>query len=307
MLEACAQVNEAFPWFFASVAFILGTMIGSFLNVCILRIPLGKSIVHPGSHCVCGKPIAWYDNLPIVAWILLRGKARFCGQPFSIRYPAIELLTGLLFLACWVLFPAGKAFCGAIFVSALICATFIDLDHMIIPDAFTVWLGVGGVILSGVFPILHGQDSGVFFLDSSRAVLCSIKGMLVGSGMILWIALIAEALLKKEAMGFGDVKFIGAIGAFTGWQGTISAMFGGAVVGTLWFVVAIIISKFAHPKTPVMLKAETPEGQPSELGFGAHVPYGPMLAIAAMIHFFWLHRQVDAYFAELNALFNQAI
>ncbi len=307
MLEACAQVNAAFPWFFATLSLLLGTMIGSFLNVCILRIPLGRSIVRPGSTCACGKPIAWYDNIPILAWLLLRGKARCCGQSFSIRYPAIELLTGLLFLACWLHFPAGKAFCGMIFLSCLICATFIDLDHMIIPDGLTVWLGVAGVVLSGVFPVLHGYDSGYPLIDSSRALLSSITGMFVGSGLILWIALIAEAILKKEAMGFGDVKFIGAIGAFTGWQGTISAMFGGALVGTVWFLFALIVRRVHGDKSPVLLKAETADGKPAELAFGAQVPYGPMLAIAATLHFLWLHRYVDAYFSELNSLFTQAL
>jgi len=203
------------PWFFPTAAFLFGAIVGSFLNVCIHRIPTGQSIVRPGSHCACGAPIAWYDNIPILSWLLLRGRARCCGRPFSVRYPAVELLTALLFLACWRLFPPAKAVCGMVLVSALICGTFTDLDHMIIPDAFTVGLGVVGVVLSFIVPALHGENSGLFVVDSARSGVASLQGLFVGSGLVLWIALVAEAVLKKEAMGFGDVKLVGAIGALT--------------------------------------------------------------------------------------------
>src|SRR5882757_8257729 len=135
-----------FPWFFPAAAAVFGAMVGSFLNVCIYRIPANQSIVTPGSHCACGQPIAWYDNIPVFSWLVLRGRARCCGRPFSFRYPAIELLTAALFLACALLFPPAKAMCGMVFLSALLCATFIDLDHMIIPDVFTIGLGAMGVL-----------------------------------------------------------------------------------------------------------------------------------------------------------------
>jgi leader peptidase (prepilin peptidase)/N-methyltransferase len=305
MLDSFIQANTLLPWFYPTFFLIFGTMVGSFLNVCILRIPLGKSIVFPGSHCACGKPIAWHDNIPVLSWILLRGRARCCGGKFSVRYPAIELLTGLLFLACWLLFPLAQALCGMLLMSCLVCATFIDLDHMIIPDGLTLWLAVVGVILSLAFPALHGHDTGIYIVDSARSALDAILGVLIGSALVLWIALLAEAVLKKEAMGFGDVKFVGAIGAFTGWQGTITAIFGGAMVGTLWFCIAMVCKKLSGKTTTAVLKSENAEGEATELGMGAQVPYGPMLAIAGAAHYLLLHRWVNAYFAELSQLFGR--
>jgi leader peptidase (prepilin peptidase) / N-methyltransferase len=302
MTATLTEIQTLAPWFFPTAAFFFGAIIGSFLNVCIHRIPAGQSIVRPGSHCACGAPIAWYDNLPILSWLLLRGRARCCGRPFSVRYPVVELLTALLFLACWRLFPPAKAVCGMVLVSALICGTFTDLDHMIIPDTFTVGLGVVGVALSFLVPVLHGENSGLFVVDSVRSGVAALQGVFVGSGLVLWIALVAEAVLKKEAMGFGDVKLVGAIGAFAGLQGAVTAVFGGAIVGTLWFVVALLWKKLAGQSAPPAMKAETAEGQPAELGFGVQVPYGPMLAIAGALHFLWLHRWVAAYFDGLRVV-----
>src|SRR3954466_3157918 len=114
---------------------------------------------------------------------------------------------------------------------------------MVIPDRFTLGLGVVGVILSFLVPSLHGQSTGIFMLDSLRSGVTALTGLLIGSGLVLWIALLAEVALKKEAMGFGDVKFVGAIGAFTGWQGALFAIFGGAVVGTFWVGLSMLIQK----------------------------------------------------------------
>ncbi|MBK9990261.1 MAG: prepilin peptidase [Verrucomicrobia bacterium] len=316
-----AEISAAFTWFFPSMAAVFGALIGSFLNVVIFRVPAGKSIVRPGSHCACGKPIAWFDNIPILSWFILRGRARCCGRPYSFRYPFVELLTAALFLACWLRFAPespGKAICGMVFISILICATFIDLDHMIIPDVFTIWAGVLGVILSLFVPMLHGQSHEYAVIASVRSATDSLLGLFVGSGLVLWIALLAEEILKKEAMGFGDVKFVGMIGAFCGWQGAVCSIFGGAIVGTIWFIYALIWQKIFPPKKsaeqPVAEKkptapAETPEdGSPHaeqesvSLGFGVQVPFGPMLAIGAVIYFLVADRWIAAYFAELNSL-----
>jgi leader peptidase (prepilin peptidase)/N-methyltransferase len=195
------QIAAVFPWFLPLAAFVFGACIGSFLNVCIYRIPAEQSIVTPGSHCACGKPVAWHDNIPILSWLILRGRARCCGRPFSIRYPAIELLTALLFVACWVAFPGepGKAVCGWVLVSMLIAGSFIDLDHLIIPDVFTIGLGLVGVLLSFAVPSLHGQHSGLFLVDSMRSGMEAVLGLIVGSGFVLWFVLVMEAVLKKEA------------------------------------------------------------------------------------------------------------
>lgn len=297
-----AEINALVPWFFPLVALLFGACVGSFLNVVIYRVPAGQSVVTPGSHCACGAPIAWYDNIPILSWFILRGKARCCGRSYAFRYAFVELLTALLFLACWLQFPPGKAVCGMIFLSLLIGATFIDLDHMIIPDGFTIGGGVFGVLLSLLVPTLHGHDSGLFIVDSLRSVITSTQGLLIGSGLVLWIALVAEVVLKKEAMGFGDVKFVGMIGAFCGWQGAVFSIFGGAIVGTVWFAIALIWQKFAGKPAAVAPPAETPEGEPTALGFGVHVPFGPMLAIAGAIYFLWGARWVAAYFDSIAEL-----
>jgi leader peptidase (prepilin peptidase)/N-methyltransferase len=302
MIRTLADVAAAHPWFFPSVVFVYGACIGSFLNVVIYRVPAGKSVVRPGSACACGAPIAWYDNVPILSWMLLRGRARCCGRPFSVRYPFVELLTAGLFLACWLRLPPAAAVCGWVLAGSLISATFIDLDHMVIPDVFTIGLAVEGVLLSILVPSLHGEHSGVFLADSLRSASDAIVGLVAGSGVVLWIALLAEAALKKEAMGFGDVKFVGAIGAFCGWHGAVFSIFGGAAVGTLWLGTALAWQRISGKAASTAPRAETPEGKPAELGLGVHVPFGPMLAIAGALYFLVFRGWVDAWFSELTSL-----
>lgn len=302
MPSAFNEVAAAFPWFFPTVVAVFGACVGSFLNVVIYRLPKNESIVSPGSHCACGQPIRWYDNIPVFSWFILRGKARCCGRPYSFRYAFVELLTAGLFTACWLLFPPAKAACGMLLVSALICATFIDLDHMIIPDVFTLGLGVVGVVLSFVVPTLHGEHGGIFIVDSLRSGVAALQGLFIGSGLVLWILLLAEAVLKKEAMGFGDVKFVGAIGAFCGWQGAVFAMFGGALVGTVWFALSLTWEKLAGAPAAAAPRAETPEGEPTALGFGAHMPFGPAIAVAGLAHFLYFHHWTAAYFGRLAEL-----
>lgn len=294
------EFSRAFPWFFPAAAFLFGAIVGSFLNVCIYRIPAGKSIVRPGSHCACGKPIAWYDNIPILSWFILRGRTRCCGRPYSFRYPLVELITAGLFLACALLFPPGKALCGMVLTSCLICATFIDLDTFEIPDVFSVGLGLVGLVLSFLVPSLHGQQHEIALVASVRSATIALNGMFIGAGLVLWIAVIAYSVLKKDAMGIGDVKLVGAIGAFTGWQGAVTSVFGGAILGTLWFVFAVVWQK-ATGKKLELKSPEEGEG-PKELGFGAHVPFGPMLALAGLLHFLFAHRWVSEYFRKLNEL-----
>jgi leader peptidase (prepilin peptidase)/N-methyltransferase len=303
MISQLQEMNAQFPWIFISLAAFIGACVGSFLNVCIYRIPKEESVVSPRSHCGCGQPIAWHDNIPVLSWFLLRGRARCCGRPFSFRYPAIELLTAALFVACWMVFPPTKALAGAVLCSIVVCAHFIDHDHMIIPDVFTVGGAAAGLLLSLLLPSLHGQTHDYFMIASTRSGLDAVLGLFTGSALVLWIALFAEALLKKEAMGFGDVKYLGALGTFIGWKGAVFAMFGGAMLGCVWFILAYVWKKATGRTAPVALPAETPEGQPAELGLGVHVPFGPMLGLAALLYFFWAHHRVDAYFQSLAPLF----
>jgi leader peptidase (prepilin peptidase)/N-methyltransferase len=226
-------------------------------------------------------------------------------SPKGSRCPRLLLLEaagGFAAAACWELFPAGKAFCGALFLLALLAAFFIDLDHMIIPDVFTIGLAVAGLLLSALVPALHGERSAFYILDSLRSGADAMAGLIAGSGVILWIALISEAILKKEAMGFGDVKFVGAIGAFCGWHGAVFAIFGGAAVGTLWIALALAWQKVSGRPGAGAPRAETPEGEPAEMGLGVHVPFGPMLAVAGAIYFLFLRGPVDAWFGQVNAL-----
>ena len=266
MFASAAEVAVAFPWFFTLCAFAVGACVGSFLNVVIYRVPKEESIVTPGSHCACGQPIKWHDNIPILSWLWLRGRARCCGRAFSARYPFVELLTALLFVACWLRYPPAVAVCGAIFISCLVAATFIDLDHFIIPDVFTIGLGVVGVLLSLAVPALHGATSGYFLIDSVRSGGSAVIGLLIGSGVVLWILLLAEAVLKKEAMGFGDVKLLGAIGAFLGWR---------AVLFTL------VVSSFAGALVGLALVAA------GARKLRGRIPFGPYLALAALLWMLW--------------------
>jgi leader peptidase (prepilin peptidase)/N-methyltransferase len=174
---------------------------------------------------------------------------------------------------------------------------------MIIPDLFSIGLAIVGVILSVLVPALHGQPGGLFMVDAMRAGLASVQGVLIGSATVLWIALLAEAVLKKEAMGFGDVKFVGAIGAFCGWQGAVFAVFGGALVGTVWVGLALAGEKLTGRRATTALPSETPEGEAAPLAFGAQVPFGPMLAIAGAIYFLFARDFMLAWVADLAPLF----
>ncbi len=295
-----AQIEHAFPWFFPLVAFMIGACVGSFLNVVIYRVPKKESIVTPGSHCGCGQPIAWHDNIPILSWLILRGRARCCGRPFSIRYPSVELLTALLFVACWLRYPnPAVAVSGMVLLSALVAATFIDLDHFIIPDVFTLGLGVTGLLLSLAVPALHGQHSGNFVHDALRSGQLSLLGSLIGSALVLWISLVGEAVLKKQAMGFGDVKFVGGIGAFCGWPGAVFAVFGGAVVGTIWFVVAMLWQRVSGKTSPVAPPVEAPlpeDDVPPPNAWDAFALGAGVLGVLASAAFPMLHAQHSGMF-----------
>jgi leader peptidase (prepilin peptidase)/N-methyltransferase len=304
MLEELTAINLEFPWFFRFLAFMLGAVVGSFLNVCIYRIPVGRSVITPGSRCACGRPIAWFDNIPIFSWAILRGRSRCCGRRFGIRYPAIELLTALLFLASWWLLPPTIAVVGMLLSSILICATFIDLDHMIIPDRFTIGAAVVGVIVSLLIPTLHVTPSGFHAVDVMRSGLASILGLLIGSGIILWIALLAEVILRKEAMGFGDVKFLGAIGAFVGWKGAVFSIFGGAVIGTIAIAIVLLIGNLRPRDTKPLPRTDGDAQEPDpHTVFGRQTPFGPMLAAGGLLYFLLLRPYVDAYFANISDLF----
>jgi leader peptidase (prepilin peptidase)/N-methyltransferase len=322
MMEQYTLVNAHFPWFFPLFATLLGACVGSFLNVCIYRIPEERSVVFPGSHCACGAPIRWFHNIPVLSWFALGGKARCCGRRFSVRYPLVEAFTAGVFLLSWVFFKddgTGKAIGGMVFACLLICATGIDLDHMIIPDRFTIGGFAAGLAIAFVGPSLHGFVDGPYVLDMLRGFATALIGGLVGSALVLWIGLFAEAVLRREAMGFGDVKFLGAIGAFCGWQGAVFAVFGGAVIGTAGVLLYLPFRALsrgskptpdpqpagdddAAPRDQAQGEEEGESGDEEDGGdtlVGRHIPFGPMLALAGLLYFLFLSGPVDNYFAEV--------
>jgi leader peptidase (prepilin peptidase)/N-methyltransferase len=303
MLETFTYINADYPWFFAAFSFIFGAIVGSFLNVCIYRIPAERSVVFPGSTCACGKPIAWYNNIPILTWVFLRGRASCCGEKFSARYPAIELLTAVLFYASWVMHPPVVAMIGFLFIAFLICSTFIDLDHMIIPDRFSIGGMLIGVLLSILFPSLQGVE-GQPIIANIESGVHSIIGALIGAGLVYWIAVLGEIVFRKPAMGEGDVKFVGFIGAFCGWQGAVFAMFGGAFIGTLILLPVLLLGRiFGWKQRGGTSGSEAAEESGESVAFGSQVPFGPMLAVGGLVYFLGFDRYVDAYFADFVVSF----
>ncbi|MGA3144909.1 MAG: prepilin peptidase [Verrucomicrobiota bacterium] len=344
--------------FWSLVFFALGCIVGSFLNVCIYRLPLGMSIITPRSHCpYCKYSIPWYLNIPLVTWLALRGRCKNCGAPISWRYFAVELLTGVAFLSCWLAFGnAGHplpsmpvALVYAVFLAGLIAATFIDFEHFIIPDEITFGGMAVGFAASFFVPSLH--DASTLNVGLRRSFIGAIVGaatiygilrlgkLLFGRQWVKWPrdakiiftetsvhlpdkeipydelfyrksdvimlhartvelvdrgyqdvlvrlspsaleigeekmnpndvpcmeAVSTEIVLPREAMGLGDVKFMGAIGAFLGWQGVVFSLMFSSLIGAVVGVTLI-----------VMRRRE----------WSSRMPYGPYIALAAAVWIF---------------------
>lgn len=357
--------------FWTVVLFLLGCMVGSFLNVCIHRMPLEQSVIRPPSHCPhCKYSIPWFLNIPLVTWLYLRGKCANCGNPISIRYFLVELLTGITFAIAWVIFgprSAGLALVYCLILAGFIVATFIDIEHIIIPDEITIGGIAAGFVLSAAVPALHHTA------NRGHSLQASFWGIVVGGGLVYLIlrggklafgkeklelapdskvifnetalvfpdkeipyaeifyrksdciqlfaktieladrcyfkALITlnptelkigeekfnpeevphmevvtdEVILPREAMGFGDVKFMAAIGAFLGWQAAIFALMVSAVLGTLVSLGAIAIRR-----------AE----------WSSRIPYGPYIAAAAVIYMF-LPEHIQSMWRDYLSVFTQ--
>lgn len=285
-MELIDSIEATMPFFIPLCVFIFGAIWGSFLNVCIYRIPQGHSILWPPSSCQCGKRIPFYFNIPVIAWFMLKGKAACCEEKLSFRYPLVEALTGTLFVFSWLNHQSIVAMVGMLFIAILIAATFIDLDHMIIPDIFSIGGMLLGVMVSIFIPQLHGFSQ-VGMEAHWYSWIESMLGIFVGTSMIYWIATIGEIILKKPAMGEGDVKLLAAIGAFTGWQGALFSLFGGAFIGTIIILPYLLIQQLKQPKEPKLQE----------------LPFGPFLAIGAIVYFLWLNNFVDAYFSQIVDIF----
>ena len=188
-MELIDSIEATMPFFIPLCVFIFGVIWGSFLNVCIYRIPQGHSIVWPPSSCQCGKRIPFYFNIPVIAWFMLKGKAACCEEKLSFRYPLVEALTGTLFVFSWLNHQSIVAMVGMLFIAILIAATFIDLDHMIIPDIFSIGGMLLGVMVSIFIPQLHGFSQGGMEAHWYSWIE-SMLGIFVGTSMIYWLSLI---------------------------------------------------------------------------------------------------------------------
>ena len=209
---------------FTVVAGLFGLLIGSFLNVCIVRWPALESVVRPRSRCPqCQLLIAWYDNIPVVSWLVLRARCRRCGLPIPWRYPAVELATGLIWLgAAWLLGPSLEMLRAAMFFTILLGIAMTDAREYIIPDEFSL----GGTVLGFGFAFAGGAVSW------PQALL----GGLVGYSLLWVVAILGEKAFGQEAMGGGDIKMMAMLGAFLGWQGVLLTLFLGALLGTIIFL-----------------------------------------------------------------------
>ena len=242
---------------FIAIAALFGAVIGSFLNVCILRwgAEPKESVVRPPSHCPrCGIGLRWYDNVPIVSWLVLRGRCRGCRAPISIQYPLIELLTAVIWaFMFWRYGPSLEALRGAAFATILLGIAMTDARAYIIPDEFSL----GGLALGVLFALAAGK----------QAFGIALLGAAVGFGLLWLVAIAGEWMFKQEAMGGGDVKMMAMVGAFLGWQGTLLTVFLGALIGSLIFV----------PLTLVGSKKLVPFGIFLAIGAAATYLVGPAI------------------------------
>lgn len=243
------------------LAVFLGAVVGSFLNVCIVRIPKEESIVFPGSHCQsCQKKIAPLDNIPLLSFLILKGRCRYCAAKISWQYPLVEFLSTGVFVLFYYYF--GFTIKGALYLLlalALLTEAFIDLRHQIIPDVITLPGIVIGLAASAFYPGLHNQ--GIWW----GGLLRSSIGMLVGGGFFYLIGMLAEKVLKKEAIGGGDIKLMAMIGTFLGWQGAVVTIFSSSVIGS-------VIGVYFRIKN----------GE-------ERIPFGPFIALGAFFYLFFGH------------------
>ena len=279
------------PWAFTIVGFAIGAAMGSFLNVCAYRIPLGKSIVFPSSSCPqCDSKITWRNNVPIFSWLFLKGRAECCGFSIPVRYFLVELLVALgwawLFFHFYHTRDLAMFLTGCTFFWLLLGVIVVDAETMLIPDRFSIGGAFAGLVLALVFPSIHGFATNPLPVERIESLTISITGLLIGSSFIYWVGALAEAILKKEALGQGDVKLMGCIGAFCGWEAAIFIVFFGALIGT-FFVLFQTIIKWRR----TILK----DCGENSLGFGSQIPFGPYLASASIGYFFVFRSFFDAF------------
>ncbi|MGA2462962.1 MAG: prepilin peptidase [Thermodesulfobacteriota bacterium] len=244
------------------VSIMFGAIVGSFLNVCIIRLPKEESIIIPGSHCPqCNHPIKFYDNFPLISYLLLGGKCRYCKRSISAQYPLVEGTTAISSLLLFLKYGLSLSyFFYFSFVAALIIITLIDLYHQIIPDVISIpGIGVG---LLGALIIPH-----ITFFNS-------LLGILLGGGSLFVVATFYQWLFKREGMGGGDVKLLAMIGAFLGWDAVILTILLSSLIGSITGIIIMV------------LKGKD---------FKYAIPFGPFLSLGAVIALFYKNEIISWY------------
>lgn len=238
---------------------IFGSIIGSFLNVCIYRMPRNESVVFPASRCVfCKKPIPWHDNIPLLSYIFLLGRCRFCRRRISFRYFAVEAISVLTFLALFLYFGLTYRFwIYSLLTFSLIIVTFIDMEFQIIPDIISLGGLLSGVGVSAFLPALHGVSGW------KAGLVNSLIGALTGGGLIYLIGLLGGFIFKKESMGAGDVKLMAMLGAFLGWRMAVLIFF---------------LAPFFGTPVGIYLKFRKKHDI---------IPYGPYISLASFVVMIW--------------------
>src|SRR2546422_6005192 len=284
------DLARGMPVFVTIWVFATGAVVGSFLNVVIARVPKGRSIVSPGSRCPrCGSPIAWYDNIPVVSWILLRARCRNCGLPISPRYPLVEVLTGVLAVAVFRrVGPSWTAVGYFAFAATLVALAYIDLDTWLLPHQITWPL----LALGLASPLWNRQLTWIE----------SFIGAAAGFALFAAIALFGEKVLKRDTMGWGDVWLLAAIGAWLGWPALLPVVLLSAVQG---MVVGTIL--IATRRDPDPSPAETAASSTDDDWVPPRhaVPYGPFLALGPLEYLFLGDRLASAWHSGLLRLLSR--
>lgn len=245
------------------VLFLFGLCIGSFMNVCIYRLPASKSVVRPRSMCPgCGNMIKFYDNIPVFSYLWLKAKCRYCGMHIPVRYPLVEIMSGFFAVCVFLRFSLTlEAVVYYVFISSLLVITFIDIDHQIIPDIIT---------LPGILIFFVGS-----FALSGMTYVDALLGLLAGGGSLFAVAWMYSLITGKEGMGGGDIKLLAMMGPLIGWKGVVFTIFVSSAVGTL---VGIVVMLYTNK------------------GMKLAVPFGPFLAIGAITYVFFGQEIIYWYF-----------
>ena len=258
------------------VVCFLGLIFGSFANVCIYRMPRNMSVIEPNSHCTsCNAFIKWYDNIPILSYIFLKGKCRKCKSKISIKYPLVEFSCGVLFVSMYYLYGFVFMlipFCLLVF--SLLVTTIIDFEFKIIPDEISFMLMIAGFVTS-FFNLNLGETVG-------QRVLHSFLGFLVGGGSLFIIAVIGKLIFKKDAMGGGDIKVMAGIGTFIGWDKALFAIFVASLFGSIVGIILIICKKIERKQ---------------------EIPFGPYLALSSFLTLFLSPQMIINYLFMLEEKF----